>query len=247
MDNQILQFILIVLITFGASFIQRVTGFGFGIFAMTFLPYIMSAYTEANVLSSMLAMLLSLAVTLRMLREVHWKNLIFPFIGSAVMTFITVNLMKGQGDSILKLLLGVVLILLSIYFLLFSGKIHIRPTWYGGLIAGGLSGVLGGLFSMGGPPVVVYYMESEQDPKHYMATIQAFFTLSNIYSIGVKVSAGFVTHNVLICFAVGLVGMLAGLIVGSRVFDKLDGPKIKKAVYLIMALSGVANILTSVL
>lgn len=247
MDNQILQFILIVLITFGASFIQRVTGFGFGIFAMTFLPYIMSAYTEANVLSSMLAMLLSLAVTLRMLREVHWKNLIFPFIGSAVMTFITVNLMKGQGDSILKLLLGIVLILLSIYFLLFSGKIHIRPTWYGGLIAGGLSGVLGGLFSMGGPPVVVYYMESEQDPKHYMATIQAFFTLSNIYSIGVKVSAGFVTRSVLICFAVGLIGMLAGLIVGSRVFDKLDGPKIKKAVYLIMALSGVANILTSVL
>ena len=54
MDNLILQFSLVIIITFFASFIQRVSGFGFGIFAMTFLPYIMSAYTEANVLSSML-------------------------------------------------------------------------------------------------------------------------------------------------------------------------------------------------
>ena len=58
-------------------------------------------------------------------------------------------------------------------------------------------------------------------------------------------SAGFVTSNVLACFAIGLVGVVAGLVVGSRVFDKMDGPKIKKAVYIIMALSGVANIVTT--
>lgn len=245
MDDQILQLILLILITFCASFIQRVSGFGFGIFAMTFLPYIMSVYTEANVLSSMLAMLLSLSVTVRMFRTVHWKNIIFPLIGSAVLTYITVNFMKGQADTLLRLLLGGALILLSAYFFVFSGKIHIRPTWYGGLISGCLSGILGGLFSMGGPPVAVYYMESEQDSKRYIATIQAYFALSNIYSICVKVSAGFVTKNVLVFFAVGLVGMIAGLIVGGCVFDKMDSAKIKKAVYIIMALSGVANIVTS--
>lgn len=245
MDNPILQFSLVIIITFFASFIQRVSGFGFGIFAMTFLPYIMSAYTEANVLSSMLSMLLSLAVSIRMFRHIHWKNIIFPLIGSMVFTFISVSFMKGQADTLMRLLLGIALILLSLYFLIFSGKVHIRPTWYGGLVAGSLSGILGGLFSMGGPPVVIYYMESEKQPAHYMATIQAYFTISNIYSIGVKVSAGFVTSNVLVCFAIGLVGVVAGLVVGGRVFDKMDGPKIKKAVYIIMALSGVANIVTT--
>ena len=245
MDNLILQFSLVIIITFFASFIQRVSGFGFGIFAMTFLPYIMSAYTEAHVPSSMLSLLLSLAVSIRMFRNIHWKNIIFPLIGSMVFTFISVSFMKGQADTLMRLLLGIALILLSLYFLIFSGKIHIRPTWYGGLVAGSLSGILGGLFSMGGPPVVIYYMESEKQPVHYMATIQAYFTISNIYSIGVKVSAGFVTSNVLACFAIGLVGVVAGLVVGSRVFDKMDGPKIKKAVYIIMALSGVANIVTT--
>lgn len=247
MDNLPFQLSLIVLIAFCASFIQRVSGFGFGIFAMTFLPYIMSAYTEANVLSSMLSMLMSLAVAWRMRRQIHWKNLIFPLIGSMALTYIVVTFMKGQGDAMLKLLLGIALILLSIYFIVFAGKIHIRPTWYGGLLSGSLSGILGGMFSMGGPPVVVYYSESEPDATHYMATIQAYFTLSNIYSIGVKLSAGFVTANVLVCFAIGLLGMVAGLWVGGRVFDRLDGSNVKRTVYIIMALSGAINVAAAII
>lgn len=240
-----LQLILIALIAFGASFIQRVSGFGFGIFAMTFLPYVMSIYTEANALSTMLSMLMSLIVAAKMLHDIHWKNLIFPLIGNMVLTFITVNLMKGRGDAFLRLLLGAALILLSIYFLKFSKKIHIRPTWYGGLICGCLSGILGGLFSMGGPPIVIYYMESEPDAKHYMASIQAYFTIANIYSIGVKVAAGFVTKNVLFFLAVGIIGMAVGLWIGGRIFDRLDGKKIKKYVYVFMAASGALNIITA--
>lgn len=245
--DPMLQLTLVILIAFCASFIQRVSGFGFGIFAMTFLPYVMSAYTEANVLSSMIAMLMSLAVAVRMRRLIHWKNLIFPLIGSMTLTYIVVTLMKGQGDALLKLLLGIALILLSIYFLLVSGKLHIRPTWYGGLLSGMLSGVLGGLFSMGGPPVVVYYNESEPDAKHYMATIQAYFTLSNIYSIGVKASKGFITSNVLMCFAFGIIGLVAGLIVGGKVFDRLNGAKIKRTVYAVMAVSGVINVVAAII
>lgn len=240
-----LQLIFIALIAFGACFIQRVSGFGFGIFAMTFLPYVMSIYTEANALSTMLSMLMSLTVAAKMFGDIHWKNLVFPLIGNMALTFITVNLMKGQGDAFLRLLLGAALILLSIYFLKFSKKVHIRPTWYGGLICGCLSGILGGLFSMGGPPVVIYYMESEPDSKHYMASIQAYFTISNIYSICVKVAAGFVTKNVFFFLAVGIIGMAAGLWAGGKVFDRLDGKKIKKYVYVFMAASGVLNMLTA--
>ncbi len=242
-----LQLILIALIAFGACFIQRVSGFGFGIFAMTFLPYILPLYTEANALSTMLSMLMSLAIAARMFRDIHWKNLIFPMIGNMAFIFITVNFMKGQGDALLRMLLGAALILLSIYFLVFSKKIHIRPTWYGGLLCGCLSGILGGLFSMGGPPVVIYYMESEQDTKHYMATIQAYFTISNIYSICVKVAAGFVTKNVIVYFAVGVIGMALGLWLGGRVFARLDGKKIKQYVYIFMAISGAMNIVTAAL
>ena len=53
MDTYLLLF-LVALVTFVGSYIQGATGFGFGIFAMIFLPKLLQ-YTEANVLSSMLS------------------------------------------------------------------------------------------------------------------------------------------------------------------------------------------------
>lgn len=246
-DGIYMQYFLIILVTLAGSVIQRVTGFGFGIFAMMFLPYFFEIYGEANALTGLLSAFSTIIVTLSLFRHVHWKNIIFPVAGSMLMTFLAVTFMKGQNDSLLKIMLGVALILMSLYFILFSDKIHIRPTWYGGLIAGCLSGILNGLFAMGGPPVVVYFMESEKEPKRYLATIQAFFALTNIYSSAVKAAAGYVSMTVLLCFAVGCAGMLAGLLIGRLIFSRLNAAKIKNAVYGMMAVSGAVNIIAAVI
>lgn len=42
----------IFLLAIGASFVQRTTGFGFGIFIMTLLPFLMPSYGEATALST---------------------------------------------------------------------------------------------------------------------------------------------------------------------------------------------------
>ena len=65
MESDILRFVLVAIITLIASYIQGATGFGFGIFAMIFLPRIL-AYTEANVFSSILSSLSSLFIAILM-------------------------------------------------------------------------------------------------------------------------------------------------------------------------------------
>jgi len=47
--------IAIFLLSIGASFVQRTTGFGFGIFIMTMLPFFLPTYGEATTLSGLLA------------------------------------------------------------------------------------------------------------------------------------------------------------------------------------------------
>ena len=244
MDIQISHLILIALITLCASFIQSVTGFGFGIFAMMFLPYFL-IFTEANILSSILGAFTSICVVITMLKQVHWRNIIFPLIGSFTGTFLAVNFIKSQSNSTLTLLLGIVLFVLSIYFLFFSNKIHIKITWYTGLIAGLLSGIMNGMFAMGGPPAVIYYMQSEKDSDKYIATLSAYFVISNVYSITVKALSGFITTNVCIGLITGFAGMLCGALIGKAVFKRMNAQMIKKAVYGFMALSGIANIVTS--
>ena len=145
-------------------------------------------------------------------------------------------------------MLGAALILLSGYMFFFSSKIKIKPSPFTGLAAGGFSGILGGIFSMGGPPVVIYFMQSEGDDKdRYLATIQMYFLLSNVYGTAVKAINGFITKDVLILAAFGTVGMIAGIFIGKLIFKKLRVDILRRVVYCFMAVAGVVNIVSAIL
>ena len=246
MDIEIYQLILIATVTLVASYIQSVAGFGFGIFAMIFLPHLL-LYTEANALSTMLSAFTSLALVFAMRRHIHWKNIIFPLAGCLVTMILSVNFVKAQKNETLTLLLGIALLALSIYFLIFSKRIKIKPTWHAGVIAGILSGIMGGMFAMSGPPVVVYFVQSEEDTKSYLATLSAYFIFADSLSIITKAAAGFITANVWLGFAVGFLGMALSSVIGKRSRDKIKPDTLKKAVYGIMAVSGVVNIVAAIL
>ena len=49
--------ILLLTLAFASSFLQRVTGFGFGILLMTVLPYLAPSYAEATAVSGLLAII----------------------------------------------------------------------------------------------------------------------------------------------------------------------------------------------
>ena len=246
MEIEIYRLILIALVIFAASYIQSVTGFGFGIFSMIFLPSLL-LYTEENVLSSIISTLTSLTVAIVLLKKISIKNLVFPLVGCLGSTFFAVSFIKAQKNETLLLLLGVALLVASIYFYFFSDKIKIKPTWYAGLTAGILSGILGGMFAIGGPPVVIYFIQSEKDSDHYLATTSAYFVFSGIIQVAIKADAGFITTNVVWASVVGVVCMLVGAFIGKLTRDKTDAKKIKKAVYAVMAISGIINVVTSLI
>ena len=228
---------LIALIALCGSYIQSVTGFGFGIFVMMFFPALLR-YTEANALSTLLGIFTSLAVAVQMRRAIHWKNIVFPLLGCLMATYGAVSFVKRQESQVLMMLLGAVLLVLSLYFLFFAGKLRFRPTWYAGLAAGLLSGVMSGMFSMGGPPVVIYYLQSEEDTDHYLATISGYFVCSNVVSIVTKAMAGFLTSSVWSAFTIGAIGMALGALIGKKTREQVPPQMVRKLVYGFMALSG---------
>ena len=239
--------ILCFIVSCAGCTIQRVTGFGYGIFVMMFFPHFMPSYGEANALSGMISAATSIVVAFSMRKHIQWKLIPAPLIGSIITSYIAVRFMSGQTDKTLKLLLGIVLILLSIYFFFFAGKIKFKPSLWKGAIAGAISGVMNGLFAMGGPPMVIYFMVSSKDMKDYLATIQLYFALSNIYTTAIKAAAGYVTKEVLVFFLIALISALVGIEIGKKIFSRCKPDVLKKAVYGFMAISGVINIVTTIL
>ncbi len=141
------------------------------------------------------------------------------------------------------LLLGIVLILLSLYFLFFDKRINIRPTMPNGIFSGALGGTLGGLFSTGGPPAVLYLTHATPDNATYFATIQFYFAVTNVYSTVHRAVNGFITREVLVLAAIGLIGCILGNLVGKLVFDPLDAKKLKLIIYLGMIVSGLLMVI----
>ncbi len=230
--------LLILLLAFCASFVQRTIGFGFGIFVMTMLPLLMPSFGEATTLSGLLAMLTSTAVTLRMHRYITWKRLLPILAVFLVISTGAIFLLPTIQDRTIKVILGIVLILTSLYFMLLSSRIHMRPTLGAQIGAGTLSGLMGGFFAMQGPPAVLYLLSSEPDKEHYLAMISAFLLLGNIGMTVMRAVNGLISPAVGTGFLWGMFGVAGGATLGAWAFERIPREKFKYFVYGYIGLSG---------
>ena len=231
-------FIKVFFISMAGGFIQRVCGFGFGIFVMLFFPYFIKPHTSAAAISTLVSCFTSGYNAFLYRKKVPYKRIIPLIIGAIVMIPIAVRFSVMISGDFFKKLLGVILILLSIYFLVFNQKLKIRPTFVNGILAGGLGGVLSGLFSTGGPPIVLYLMNSLSDNITYFASTQFYFFGTGMYSTLMRAFNGVITKEVIICTAIGFLGSIVGNFAGKYTFDKLNQNMLKRIVYIGMLVSG---------
>ena len=217
--------ILLCLLAFGAAVVQRVSGFGFGIFIMTALPYLMPTFGEAVTLSGVLALATSTTIVIHMHKYIVWKKLL-PILS----VFLVVSWFAGQwismtGDGLLKHILGGVLLAASIWFIFLSERIHINPTLPMQVSMGTLSGVMGGLFGMQGPPAVLYFL------------------VGNLAMTGFRAYNGHLTENVLWAWCYGLPAVLLGTWLGSIIFRNIPIRILRKVIYIYMGISGAIAIM----
>ena len=122
-DNIVIE---LFLLSIGASFVQRTTGFGFGIFIMTMLPAIMPSYGESTTLSGILAMTTSLIVVVQKHKYITWSRLLPILTTFVVVSIGAIFLLKRMEYGILNVLLGITLIITSIYFAFLSKRIKVK-------------------------------------------------------------------------------------------------------------------------
>lgn len=238
----------IIGILFGMScigcFIQRVSGFGFGIFVMTVFPHILASYGEATALSGMLAGSMSLVLAYRMRKYIVWKEVLPILTIFTAVSFFAVGAVSGLDDKIIKHILGVILIVISIYFFFISHRIKLKPTVPVQIGLGVTSGLMGGLFAMQGPPAILYFIASCETKEKYIAHSQVYFALGNLMMTFFRAVNGFVTSSVGIAYGCGILGVIIGTTIGGKVFKKIPHKFLKKIVYIYMAISGIVALCT---
>ena len=226
-----------------ASFIQRVSGFGFGIFIMTILPYVMPSYGESTTLSGLLALTQSLVIVVQMRNFIVLKRVVPMLAAFFVTSYFAVGYVAKFDTVFFMHVLGGVLILLSVYFLFFSSRIHVCQSVPMQMTMGSVSGVMGGFFGMQGPPAVLYYVQSEPDKQHYAAQTQLYFFAGNVFMTVVRSQNGFLTPAVGQAWVFAILGVVVGTFIGTKVFNRISVAVLRKVVYGYMAVSGVVALL----
>jgi uncharacterized membrane protein YfcA len=238
----IMQMILIFIVGGVASFVQRVSGFGMGVVSMMFLPYLVTSPITAGTISNMTSSITSTTNAIRYRKDIAFKTILPVLISAMLIIPPSVSFAKRIPTASFTVILGIVMILLSIYFLFVGKRLSIKPTLLKGIGCGLCSGVMNGLFSTAGPPLALYLSAALSNKQVYFATIQFFFGASNIYTVAVRIMNGLVTGQVLMFAAAFVIGAFCGDAIGRGVFKKLDGAKVKKLIYLSMMLSGIVMV-----
>ena len=240
--------IYLILLAAGASFVQRTIGLGFGIFIMTVLPFLMPSYGESVTLSGLLSLTSATVVMVKYLKYVTWKRMLPIAAAFVIFSTIAIFLLDRIEGQAMRVILGIMLVLISLYFSFFKDKLQkiIRPTkgWQFG--AGTASGIMGGLFGMHGPPVVLYLISSEPDKDHYMGMIQTYAVITNIAMLIVRAFAGYVTPAVGGAYLYGLAGLAMGVIAGNWAYRRIPGKLFTYIVYAYIGVCGLVIFLTAI-
>lgn len=232
-----LYFILFLTVFIGAI-IQGITGFAFGMFVLMVLAYLFP-YTQALAMACLMSVFILFYNWYLYRQYVNWKLAPLAMLIFAITDLFSVQLLKSIGNyTFIYPLLGVIFILMAIYTLWGQNKISIKPTLKNNILFNGIAGFLNGLFGAGGPFAAAYFLAVTRNKNEYISTMQAIFSVTMLIDVLIRAANGMFTTTTFFYSAISIWCMILGLIVGKKLYKRLNALTIKRLVCIMMILNG---------
>ena len=231
-----IETIAIIFIVLVAAFLQGLTGFGFGLIALPLLGFFLDIKTSVP-LMVLLAVLISLYLTVRLRKSINYKSTFILMVASLAGIPLGVYALKSISTQGLSLCVGVIMVAFTSYQFLAKP----RPRHFGTPItalAGFVSGVLGGSLGVGGPPVIVYTAMQPWSKDQAKATLACFFAVSGLAIIVGQAVSGMITGAVMHLYALSLPALVAGIYLGTQTYKHISDHGYRKLAFALVFLLG---------
>jgi uncharacterized membrane protein YfcA len=239
MDGTVLG--LYLLSTFFGGMVSGFAGFALGlVVAGVWLHFLTPAQTAILMVGYGLV---TQAYGIWKLRHVlHWQR-VWPFIvGGAVGVPIGTALLAYANPNALRVGIGVLLIVYSLYGLVRPAIKLTSPGLAAHAGVGVLNGILGGLTGLAGVIVAVWCQLQDWPKDMQRAVYQPALFAVLAMSAASMIVAGNLTAETAKLYVLGLPVLLAGTWVGLRLYGKLDDAAFRKVILVLLLISGAALI-----
>jgi uncharacterized membrane protein YfcA len=219
-----------------AAVIRGYSGFGFAMVAVTGMSLVMPPTLAVPVV-----LILDMAASIQLLpqvwRDISWISLRCLFVGSVAAIPLGVFLLSSLPDAPMRA--GISILVLATAILLARGfALKRMPGWSLTLGVGLLCGVFNGAAAIGGPPVVLFYLSSPAGVSVSRASIIVYFLGIDLVTLAMAASRQLVTVQALHLAAACLIPLIAGVALGSRIFQRIDEALFRRnVIYLLIALA----------
>jgi hypothetical protein len=214
-------------VIFGAVFMQSLVGFGSAMVATALLPQWLGL-REAVPLVTLVVITLEAILLVRYRSAVQWRSIWQT--GAAMMLGAPIGVwaLNQLEPRFLIPVLGGVIVAYAVYALMDWKLPELRSqrwAWGVGLVAG----VLEGLFSFSGPPLVIYAQCRRWASDEFKGNLQVLFLLNHLIVITSRALTGAFTPLVLRYYLISLpviglgvgIGLIVGRLIRPSVFRKL--------------------------
>ncbi|HVP57332.1 MAG TPA: sulfite exporter TauE/SafE family protein [bacterium] len=229
-------------VVFVAGLVQGTLGFGFSLVTVPILVLFLAPKVTVPVM-----LVLSTFLNLLLYREVRTTaNLrrLLPLmfagiVGLPIGTYLLVSLDVG----LLKTVIGCLVALSGLAFLAGFER-PIRRETLGMVAAGITSGVLNGVTSASGPPVILFLANQGMARDTFRASLIAYFLFLNLATIPIFLVGGLISRTVLAYSGLLLPAMVLGALTGSKLSRRIPERAFRRVALAAVIGAGILSVLS---
>ena len=232
--TNVVQFATLMTAALLGGLVRGFTGFGF---AMVFVPLASVVVGPVDAVGLVWAIDAPFALPLaaRVTRKAQWSQVLPLLLGSTALLPVGVWLLTHLDPVLMRWIIAL-LILTAVAVLASGWRYHGQPSTTLSLGVGGLSGLAGGLASVGGIPLAIFWLSSQRNDTLQMRhNLVTYFAVSTIISGVVLGWKGVVTFAVIRQALVLMIPYGLGLAVGTRGFHRASEITFRRVAYAIIA------------
>ena len=233
-----MEYFYFILIIIAAGIVPELTGFGVATVSMSLLPFILPLSVVIP-LVAMVSVITTGIIAYRIKTKKVWLYVPPLILGSVMGVVIGMIFLKIINEAALRMILAIFLMIYAIYGL--SQKEVFWPgTKLFGLAVGLIAGFFSASFNIHGPLVGAYSSQNKKlnimENKDIIAT---YMFITGLFTVTGHTISGRVTLDVLKLLLFAIPFLLFGLLIGSKLFSKLNGNLVRKIIYIFVFFAGI--------
>jgi len=243
-DLSLSQFLIILFIVFIASIIRGFNGFGFSATCMSLISFILPAIEIVPIIL-VLEVMVSIFMFPYIWNNIDWKFVFQILIGISIGSPIGLYLLKILSPDLVHLsICGIIIFFVILQLRGYSNKrINILPVKF---LAGGVSGIINGLGTLGGMPISLFLLITKVRPIVIRGSLAAIFFIADAYVLNLSFYAEIVKPTALYRVLPLILVLPIGIYIGNKFFVKSREETYRKFVFyflILISIFGIAKVL----